>query len=456
MPLTFVEPKFVVRNISGWNLTILGVVSLIPLEEVDLFALTDIVSKTTIMNELRPPLGKLYIDINVRKVLQIIDLQFFTLNSVGLTSKGDLLTHDGYDGQLRFAVGPDGYVLTADSSTETGLKWGVASGGTSDHGSLIGLGDDDHTQYILTTGARAFSGAAQLPEIATPSTPSSGLGKVYFKTDGKLYALNDAGVETDLQATGGAISIGGGISGGTTGSVLFVGSGATIAQDNANIFWDDSNNRLGIGTASPQHSLHISGNMRADGYVELAEIAAPDTPASGYGRLYAKTDGLLYFKNDAGTEYDLTAGGGITGSGTANRMTFWTGASSVSYDDALRWDGTTLTIDGYLQMDGGTLSGASLAINSQTGTTYTIQQSDNGKTVTLSNASAITVAVPAGLTPGFNCICVQLGAGQVTFSTSGTTINNRQGHTKIAGQYGAATLVSYASNIFVLSGDTAA
>lgn len=35
----------------------------------------------------------------------------------------------------------------------------------------------------------------------------------------------------------------------------------------------------------------------------LAEQASsPGTPASGYGILYCKTNGLLYFKNDAGTE----------------------------------------------------------------------------------------------------------------------------------------------------------
>lgn len=42
----------------------------------------------------------------------------------------------------------------------------------------------------------------------------------------------------------------------------------------------------------------------------LKEIAAPGTPASGDGVLYEKTDGLLYFKNDAGTEYDLTSQAG--------------------------------------------------------------------------------------------------------------------------------------------------
>lgn len=35
----------------------------------------------------------------------------------------------------------------------------------------------------------------------------------------------------------------------------------------------------------------------------LAEQAsAPSTPISGYGVIYVKTDGNLYFKNDAGIE----------------------------------------------------------------------------------------------------------------------------------------------------------
>jgi hypothetical protein len=37
--------------------------------------------------------------------------------------------------------------------------------------------------------------------------------------------------------------------------------------------------------------------------VELAEGAAPATPATGQVRLYVKSDGLLYWKDDAGTEY---------------------------------------------------------------------------------------------------------------------------------------------------------
>ena len=105
--------------------------------------------------------------------------------------------------------------------------------------------------------------------------------------------------------------------------------------------------------------------------------------------------------------------------------------------------------------DGTSISGFNATINDQTGTTYTLLASDNGKVVVLDNASAVTVTVPSGLGAGFNCSFVQKGAGQVSFSASSTTINNRQSHTKINAQYGVASLLAYAADTFVLAGDTA-
>src|SRR3990167_2024849 len=43
------------------------------------------------------------------------------------------------------------------------------------------------------------------------------------------------------------------------GSILFGGTAGLISQDNANLFWDDTNNRLGIGTASPATPLDVNG-----------------------------------------------------------------------------------------------------------------------------------------------------------------------------------------------------
>jgi hypothetical protein len=104
--------------------------------------------------------------------------------------------------------------------------------------------------------------------------------------------------------------------------------------------------------------------------------------------------------------------------------------------------------------NGNAISNFDASINDQTGTTYTLVAGDNGKVVVLDNASAVTVTVPSGLGAGFNCSFVQKGAGQVSFSASGTTINNRQSHTKINAQYGVASIVAYAADTFVLAGDT--
>lgn len=95
-------------------------------------------------------------------------------------------------------------------------------------------------------------------------------------------------------------------------------------------------------------------------------------------------------------------------------------------------------------------------INDQTGTTYTLVSGDNGKVVTFNNASAVTVTVPSGLPVGFSCAIIQKGAGQVTLATSGTTLRNRQSHTKTAGQYAVCSLFSHVTNEYMFGGDTAA
>ena len=46
---------------------------------------------------------------------------------------------------------------------------------------------------------------------------------------------------------GGGMSIGGAVTGGTSGSVLFIDGSSNLAQDNANFFWDDVNYDLKLG-----------------------------------------------------------------------------------------------------------------------------------------------------------------------------------------------------------------
>jgi hypothetical protein len=57
-------------------------------------------------------------------------------------------------------------------------------------------------------------------------------------------------------------------------------------------------------------------------YLEFAEAAAPGTPAAGIVRIYAKTDGSLYQKDDAGAESALPgAGSGMTYTGYTPALT---------------------------------------------------------------------------------------------------------------------------------------
>jgi len=63
--------------------------------------------------------------------------------------------------------------------------------------------------------------------------------------------------------------------------VLF-SNGTTIAQDNANLFWDDTNNRLGIGTVSPAVRLQINQSTSFDGIRILSSNATTQNTLALY------------------------------------------------------------------------------------------------------------------------------------------------------------------------------
>jgi len=83
-----------------------------------------------------------------------------------------------------------------------------------------------------------------------------------------------------------------------------------------------------------------------------------------------------------------------------------------------------------------------VAINTQTGTAYTLALSDANKAVECSNASAITLTVPPNSSVAFPVgtviEVVQTGAGAITLAAgSGVTINGKTGTTA---QWGVVVL----------------
>jgi hypothetical protein len=76
-------------------------------------------------------------------------------------------------------------------------------------------------------------------------------------------AAQDAATQAYVLAHGG-MAIGGTVTSGTPGSVLFVGTGPVLAQDNPDFFWDNSNKRFGVNaTNTPPYVLDFRGSLGA-------------------------------------------------------------------------------------------------------------------------------------------------------------------------------------------------
>jgi len=104
---------------------------------------------------------------------------------------------------------------------------------------------------------------------------------------------------------------------------------------------------------------------------------------------------------------------------------------------------------------------AMIALNAQTGTTYTLVLTDDGKLVTCDNASAITLTVPPNSSVAFGIgsqiNIMQLGAGQVTIAAGvGVTLRSEGSKLKLKGQYAVATCCKIATDTWVVVGNLSA
>ncbi len=79
-------------------------------------------------------------------------------------------------------------------------------------------------------------------------------------SNGEVLTYDGNGATIWAAPAGGAMAIGATVTSATNGSILFARPNATLAQDNSNLYWDDVNNRLGIGTTSPLGQLHLGAS----------------------------------------------------------------------------------------------------------------------------------------------------------------------------------------------------
>ena len=94
----------------------------------------------------------------------------------------------------------------------------------------------------------------------------------------------------------------------TAGSVLFTGATGIISQDNANFFWDDTNNRLGIGTASPNSLLEMRASGTADFEMRYGRSTTADYWKTFVYGTASATFGIGY---NTGTALTITSGGNL-------------------------------------------------------------------------------------------------------------------------------------------------
>jgi len=137
------------------------------------------------------------------------------------------------------ASGIDSIVdVRPDPNAATAVSAG-GGGGVTDHGLLSGLGDDDHTQYLLTAGSRAMSGSLNMG-----ANNITNVGTV-DGIDVTAHAARHAPGAADALTTAAPIAV-------TVGSAAAEGVAASLAR---------SDHQHGVAAASPV----AIGTANADG-----------------------------------------------------------------------------------------------------------------------------------------------------------------------------------------------
>jgi len=214
----------------------------------------------------------------------------------------------------------------------------------------------------------------------------------------------------------------------TTGSVVFAGASGVYSQNNAKFFWDNTNNRLGINTATPQTQLTVVSNTQTT------------TPT---GSLPAGTDLYIVGANAANTRITQDAyGTGAYGAYTARsaRGTAASPTASQSGDFLAQF-----TARGYGATGFGTASTGYIAFSAAENFTDTAQGTYAGIYTTPTGSNSIAEAFrfgPAG----------QLGIGGATYGTSGQFLTS--GGASAAPSWTTVTLATLGGVVPVSSGGT--
>ena len=139
--------------------------------------------------------------------------------------------------------------------------------------------------YGATSGYAGFSPAATAGSTVWTLPSADG-------SSGQVLSTNGSGVLSWATAASGLTIDSTAITGGGSGRILFESATGKVSSE-SNLFWDATNNRLGIGTTTPAAGvdLHISRAAAGD----FTEARIENTEVSGYALLTLKTPSVTSY-----------------------------------------------------------------------------------------------------------------------------------------------------------------
>lgn len=331
-------------------------------------------------------------------------------SNLSITSIGGSSTYFTYGGAFQNqATSPGSSNLTSTAYgiyvTATGDL--TTTGATTHYGGYFttaGTADTNFGIYVIASGATANTAALIGYDASNYMTiTSSSSGAITFDAVGSSAGFTFSDTVT--------------LSGFTAGSALFAGTSGIISQDNTNFFWDDSNNRLGIGTNSPNSLVHIVGSL-AGSY----GLRVSNTSATGVGIKIDTTAGSTDILGTNSTWLIDIAGVGNFTRLNATNPSALLNQLLIGYDGSNYFDVTvgatgTATFDAHGSGAGFTFNDAvTLSTPLAKGSGGTGQSTYTNGQLLIGNTTGNTLT-KATLTGTANQIIVTNGAGTITLTT---------------------------------------
>ena len=205
----------------------------------------------------------------------------------------------------------------------------------------------------------------------------------------------------------------------TEGSVPFGTAGGTLGEDNTNLFWDNNNSRLGIGTPTPSTLLEVNGDAKVLGKASAYRLSVNSDPSTTQLQIYETGDGdPVYIDGLQGSSIYITSSNGnqfmakFNAAGSvelyrSNSKKFETTDTGVDITGTLVADG--IQVNGPSYLNGTTSIIGDLTVS---GTTFTTQH----ETVEITDNLLIINdgEVGAGVTVSGNIAGIEVDRGSLT------------------------------------------